>query len=76
MNEPTEIHWNAICDSDAKFDGVFIYAVKSTGIYCKPSCKSRTPLRKNIVVFDDRKHAELSGFRACLRCKPVCVAEN
>lgn len=71
MKELTDTHWNAICESNANFDGVFIYAVKTTGIYCKPSCKSRTPLRKNTLTFDDYKHAELSGFRACLRCKPV-----
>ncbi|MEP3196735.1 MAG: Ada metal-binding domain-containing protein [Lentilitoribacter sp.] len=71
MKELTDIDWNAICESDAKFDGVFIYAVKTTGIFCKPSCKSRTPLRKNVIVFDDHQEAEFAGFRACLRCNPV-----
>ena len=71
MNEPTEIQWNAICESDENFDGVFFYAVKTTGVYCKPSCKSRTPLRKNAIVFDNQKQAEFNGFRACLRCKPA-----
>lgn len=71
MNEPTNIQWNAICESDENFDGVFFYAVKTTGVYCKPSCKSRTPLRKNAIIYENRKQAELSGFRACLRCKPA-----
>lgn len=62
--------WEAVLASDAKYDGQFIYGVKTTHIYCKPSCPSRNPLRENIVFFKSSELAEISGFRACKRCKP------
>jgi AraC family transcriptional regulator of adaptative response/methylated-DNA-[protein]-cysteine methyltransferase len=55
---------------DAAADGQFVYAVKSTGIYCKPSCPSRRPERKNVSFFPAPAQAEAAGFRACLRCEP------
>jgi AraC family transcriptional regulator of adaptative response/methylated-DNA-[protein]-cysteine methyltransferase len=51
-------------------DGVFFYAVMSTGIYCRPSCPSRRPRRENVVFFRAREAAERAGFRPCKRCKP------
>ena len=48
----------------------FFYAVKTTGIYCRPGCKSRRPLRKNVCFFDDVSSAEAAGFRPCKRCQP------
>lgn len=66
----TEIYWKAIQNNDARFNGAFVYAVNSTGIYCKPSCASRTPKRENVSFFEDFAKAESKGFRACLRCQP------
>ena len=51
-------------------DGTFVYAVRSTGIYCRPSCSARRPSRDKVVFFDSPASAESSGYRACLRCKP------
>jgi AraC family transcriptional regulator of adaptative response/methylated-DNA-[protein]-cysteine methyltransferase len=55
---------------DAGFDGAFVYAVRSTGIYCRPSCPSRRPRRKQVLFFALPEAAERSGFRACRRCRP------
>ncbi|MPM97368.1 Bifunctional transcriptional activator/DNA repair enzyme Ada [bioreactor metagenome] len=51
-------------------DGLFYYAVKSTGIFCRPSCKSKTPVRENVVFFDCCEDARVAGFRPCKRCRP------
>lgn len=56
--------------NDARFDGAFVLGVKTTGIYCKPSCRARLPLRKNVDFFATASDAESRGFRACLRCRP------
>jgi AraC family transcriptional regulator of adaptative response/methylated-DNA-[protein]-cysteine methyltransferase len=61
----------AVLERDTLYDGVFVYGVKSTGIYCRPSCGSRKPTPENIELFDTPAEAEASGFRACLRCNPA-----
>ncbi|MGH9949312.1 MAG: bifunctional DNA-binding transcriptional regulator/O6-methylguanine-DNA methyltransferase Ada [Pyrinomonadaceae bacterium] len=66
----TEILWNAVKANDARFDGTFYLGVKTTGIYCKPSCRARTPKRENVAFFATLREAERAGLRACLRCKP------
>ena len=66
--------WQQVLARDAAADGQFVYAVKSTGIYCKPSCPSRKPERKNVSFFPAPAQAEAAGFRACLRCEPARVA--
>jgi AraC family transcriptional regulator, regulatory protein of adaptative response / methylated-DNA-[protein]-cysteine methyltransferase len=66
----TEIYWKAVQNSDARFNGAFVYGVNSTGIYCKPSCASRLPKRENVAFFDSFAAAENLGFRACRRCRP------
>ena len=66
----TNIYWRAVETNDARFDGAFVFGVKTTGIFCKPSCSARKPKRKNVEFFDGIERAEESGFRACLRCKP------
>src|SRR4051794_2231390 len=68
MNDETR--WAAVQRRDAAFDGEFVYAVRTTGVYCKPSCASRRALRKNVSFFDSTAAAEHAGFRACQRCKP------
>lgn len=55
---------------DARFDGWFFTAVRTTGIYCRPSCPSRTPKRENVRYFSTAAAAEAAGFRACKRCRP------
>ncbi len=63
--------WQQVLARDAAADGQFVYAVKSTGIYCRPSCASRRPERKNVSFFATNEWAEAAGFRACLRCEPL-----
>jgi len=55
---------------DARFDGRFFIAVKTTGVYCRPVCPARTPLRKNVDFYSCASAAEAAGFRPCLRCRP------
>lgn len=62
--------WNAVIGNNADVDGLFYYAVKSTGIFCRPSCKSKKPVRENVMFFDCREDAIASGFRPCKRCRP------
>lgn len=66
----TEDWWHAITHNDKSYDDVFIYAVLSTGICCRPSCKSRDPKRENILIYNDVDEAIAEGFRPCKRCKP------
>jgi len=65
-----ESFWRAVQERDAAFTGVFVYAVRSTGIYCKPGCSSRRPRREQVVFFHTCDEAEAAGFRACRRCRP------
>jgi AraC family transcriptional regulator of adaptative response/methylated-DNA-[protein]-cysteine methyltransferase len=62
--------WTAFERRDRAYDGRFIVAVKTTGIYCKPSCPARHPQRENVEFHADAASARAAGFRACLRCKP------
>jgi AraC family transcriptional regulator of adaptative response / methylphosphotriester-DNA alkyltransferase methyltransferase len=63
--------WQAIANNDASYDGQFFYAVKTTGIFCRPSCKSRVPKRENIGFFENADQALAAHFRPCKRCKPT-----
>ena len=65
-----EVYWRAVRANDARFDGAFYLGVKTTGIYCKPSCRARLPKRENVEFYDTVEMAESRGFRACLRCRP------
>src|SRR5258708_28291213 len=67
---PTE-RWRAVLARDRRFDGAFVYAVRSTGIYCRPSCASRRPSRTQVTFFPIPEAAEREGFRACRRCHPA-----
>src|ERR1700728_3684481 len=60
----------AVAERDASFDGAFMYAVITTGVYCRPTCKSRPAKAENIRFFVDGEAAESAGFRACKRCQP------
>ena len=60
----------AVLSCDAAYDGRFYYAVRSTGIYCRPSCRSKSPKPDNVLFFDTPSEAEAAGFRPCKRCRP------
>ncbi len=65
--------WKAVAEKDASAAGRFFFAVKTTGVFCKPGCASRLPLKKNVQFFNDARTAEVAGFRPCKRCEPVGV---
>lgn len=65
-----EEKWTAFSNNDEQYNGLFVTAVKTTGIYCRPSCKARLPLRKNIRFYSDSAKAEADGFRPCKLCRP------
>ncbi|MFK7731042.1 MAG: bifunctional transcriptional activator/DNA repair enzyme AdaA [Pseudomonadales bacterium] len=66
--------YKALLDRDAHYEGVFIVGVTTTGIYCRPVCSARKPLRKNVQFFSNREQARSAGFRACKVCKPDTLA--
>lgn len=65
-----ETMWKAVVNCDPRFDGLFYYGVKTTAIFCRPSCRSKTPLRKNVTFFPDTAEALSRGYRPCKRCRP------
>jgi AraC family transcriptional regulator of adaptative response/methylated-DNA-[protein]-cysteine methyltransferase len=71
-----EQRWNAVIARDSTRDGEFVFAVSSTGIYCRPSCAARRARRDNVTFFSHPEQAEKAGFRACLRCRPRSVSGN
>ena len=71
MTISNEKAWDAVQRRDRAFDGRFFFAVRTTGIYCRPSCPARRPLRDNVRFFTTRADAETAGFRACRRCRPA-----
>src|SRR5262245_473139 len=73
--QPTEklndtARWNAVVAHDRDADGLFVYAVHSTGVYCRPSCPSRRPRRDRVSFYESTADARHAGFRACRRCRP------
>jgi AraC family transcriptional regulator of adaptative response/methylated-DNA-[protein]-cysteine methyltransferase len=62
--------WRAVLARDERFDGLFVTAVRTTGVYCRPSCAARHPLRSNVRFYGTPDDAEAGGFRACRRCRP------
>jgi AraC family transcriptional regulator of adaptative response/methylated-DNA-[protein]-cysteine methyltransferase len=65
-----EIRWRAVQTRDRRFDDVLVYGVRSTGVYCRPSCPSRRPGRPQVTYFANPDEAEHAGFRSCKRCLP------
>ncbi len=65
-----ETCYRAVSSRDPRFDGWFVTAVRTTGIYCRPSCPATTPKRRNVTFFPTSAAAQLAGFRACRRCRP------
>lgn len=66
--------WQAVLSRDHKVDGRFVYAVSSTGVFCRPSCPSRKPKREHVAFFASPQGAVRAGYRACLRCRPQSAA--
>ena len=62
--------WRAVCANDRRANGCFVYAVRTTGVYCRPGCVSRQPRRANVVFFDTGTAAAEAGYRPCKRCLP------
>ncbi|MGA2355156.1 MAG: bifunctional DNA-binding transcriptional regulator/O6-methylguanine-DNA methyltransferase Ada [Terriglobales bacterium] len=65
--------WQAVINRDRSLDGAFVFAVSSTGVFCRPSCPAKRARRENVTFFDHPLQAEQSGYRACLRCRPKAV---
>lgn len=70
MTAETDIRWQAVARRDPAANGQFVYAVRTTGVYCRPSCASRQPRRENVTFFALPALAEAAGYRACKRCHP------
>ena len=68
-----DLRWQAVLSRDASQDGRFVFAVSSTGVYCRPSCGARRPRRENVAFFAQPDQAEKAGYRACLRCRPRAI---
>ncbi|MGZ7029732.1 MAG: Ada metal-binding domain-containing protein, partial [Terriglobales bacterium] len=66
----TDARWAAVRARDEQADGAFVYSVRSTGVYCRPSCPARPARPENVAFHDSCEAAEAAGFRACLRCQP------
>ena len=66
-----ESRWQSLVDRDPAADGAFVYSVKTTGVYCRPTCPSRLAQRNNVRFHATYEEAEAAGFRPCKRCKPT-----
>jgi AraC family transcriptional regulator of adaptative response/methylated-DNA-[protein]-cysteine methyltransferase len=75
-NGNADSRWEAVLARDGASDGKFVFAVSSTGVYCRPSCPSKRPRRENVTFFGKPQEAESAGFRECLRCRPKAIAGN
>ncbi|MBV9265457.1 MAG: hypothetical protein JO061_04735, partial [Acidobacteriaceae bacterium] len=71
MQAQEQIFWEAVRNRDTSMDGRFVYAVTSTGIFCRPGCPSRRPRRDRVRFFPDPESARHAGFEPCRRCKPL-----
>jgi AraC family transcriptional regulator, regulatory protein of adaptative response / methylated-DNA-[protein]-cysteine methyltransferase len=71
-----DVYFRAVLARDARFDGLFFYAVSSTRVYCKPSCSSRRPRRERVSFYASCEEAEAGGFRACKRCAPRATSSR
>ncbi|HVO64793.1 MAG TPA: bifunctional DNA-binding transcriptional regulator/O6-methylguanine-DNA methyltransferase Ada [Terriglobales bacterium] len=68
--------WQAVVNRNRGHDGRFVFAVSTTGVYCRPSCAAKRPRRENVTFFLSPEQAERAGYRACLRCRPRAVSAN
>lgn len=75
-SENLDARWTAVVRSDARWDGTFFYGVHTTGIFCRPSCRARTPRRENVSFYPTPDAARADGLRACRRCRPEADRES
>ncbi len=68
--------WQAVVNRDRSQDGQFVFAVSTTGIYCRPSCAAKRPQREHVSFYANPEQAERAGYRACLRCRPRAASAN
>ena len=66
-----DVMYKALCDRDCEYEGVFIVGVKTTGIFCRPTCPAKKPLEKNVNFYGNVRDALAAGFRPCKRCLPL-----
>ncbi len=71
-----EQRWQAVVRRDAQADGEFVYAVRTTGVYCRPSCPSRAARRENVAFFESGDRAAAAGYRPCRRCRPDAPSQQ
>jgi AraC family transcriptional regulator of adaptative response/methylated-DNA-[protein]-cysteine methyltransferase len=71
-----ELYWQAVLRRDPSMDGEFFYAVRSTGVFCRPTCPSRRPARSRVLFFSSAEEAQQAGFRPCRRCHPLETAPD
>jgi AraC family transcriptional regulator of adaptative response/methylated-DNA-[protein]-cysteine methyltransferase len=76
MNNSTDLPagpemYRALCERDASYEGVFFAAIRTTGIFCRPTCSARKPLEENVEYYPSTQDALLAGYRPCLRCRPL-----
>src|SRR5208337_1093799 len=76
MQSELQNKWQQVLARDARQDGRFVFAVRTTGVFCRPSCPSRRPRRDSVEFFAGPREAERAGYRACLRCKPTQISEQ
>ena len=74
LKDGDDSRWKVVVERDSRHDGKFVFAVASTGVYCRPSCAARRPRRENVTFFTRPEQAEKAGFRACLRCRPKILS--
>jgi AraC family transcriptional regulator of adaptative response/methylated-DNA-[protein]-cysteine methyltransferase len=68
---PAPEMYRALCDRDASYEGVFFAAIRTTGIFCRPTCTARKPLAENVEYYPTTQGALLAGYRPCMRCRPL-----
>ena len=73
---PVETMIRAFYDRDPSFEGIFFTGVRTTGIFCRPTCTAKKPVRENIEFFSSSTEAMLAGYRACLRCRPMNLEQR
>ncbi len=67
---PEEMY-RALCERDQAYEGIFVAAIRTTGIFGRPTCSAKKPLKENIEYYPDQREALLAGYRPCKRCRPI-----
>src|ERR1700704_6810102 len=73
---PSDMMYRALVNRDSSFEGIFFVGVRTTGIFCRPTCPAKKPARENVDFFPSPNEALLGGYRPCLRCQPMDLARS